>query len=79
MSPTLLTPAYTLAELSHPGTLQISISAHEAALGKHWTVWNVGARSWLTKPRGPEQPRLPLVQGFREERGGEGVGGQFHQ
>lgn len=66
MSPPLWTTAYILAELSHPATLQISISAHRVELGKHWTVCNVGARSWLTKPRGPEQPSLPLVRGFRE-------------
>lgn len=58
----LWTPAHILAELSHPGTLQISISAHGAVLGKCWTVCNVGARSWLTKPRGTERPLLPLVQ-----------------
>lgn len=79
ISPSLWTLAYILAELSHPGTLQISISAHKAVLGEHWTVCNVGARSWLTKPRGPEQPSLSLVGGFKERVGGrERVGGQFH-
>lgn len=79
ISPSLQTPAYILAELSHPGTLQISISAHKAALGKHWTVCNVGARSWLTKPRGPEQPSLPLVGDFLKWVGEKDrVGGQLH-
>lgn len=69
INPSLWTPAYILAELSHPGTLQISISAHKAVLRKHWTVCNVGAGSWLTKPRGPEHPSLPLVRGFLRASG----------
>ena len=58
ISPSLWTPAFIFTELSDQATPQISISVHRAALGQNWTVCNVGARSWLTKPR-----EALLVQG----------------
>lgn len=55
MNPSLWASACTLAKLSHPEMVHISISAHEA-LQENTELSDVGARSWLTKPRGPEQP-----------------------